>query len=270
MLSTARLSGITKLFLVALSLSAFVACKKDKKDGPDTPPPPPASTKLKEFKNGDEFIRLTYNGDGSIQKVDLNSELTTDNVPITYTVVYNAAKKIESLETTIGHRVVAVYANGVMTRADMFNDGEKVGYTAYAYENGRIKSATIYVGETPDFLPMLSFHFEYDANGNPSENVAMMNQCIPNRLDRAGHVTYQYDQKTNPLYQHNDLLALFWQIAGKNNPVLENHFDAQLQPEDRFEYTYKYKSNGLPESAVVKEGLVGQPQTTSNIFYSYQ
>lgn len=35
----------------------------------------------------------------------------------------------------------------------------------------------------------------------------------PGHMERAGHITYQYDQKSNPLYGQRDLLVLFWQGA---------------------------------------------------------
>ncbi len=92
----------------------------------------------------------------------------------------------------------------------------------------------------------------------------------PGYMERAGHITYQYDQKNNPLYANKNLLTLFWQAVSKNNIKVEDHFDAQLQPEDKFVYEYQYNNNGLPASASVKQGLPGQSGSDSQLHFSYQ
>ena len=132
-----------------------------------------------------------------------------------------------------------------------------------------MKRATIYFGEGNEFNPFLEFNFTYNAAGNVAENVAMMANGEPGQLVRSGHITYQYDQKTNPLYMQKDLLYLFWQAPSKNNITVENHFDADLQPEDKFVYNYTYNTNSLPKTAVVTQGLPGQPPVISNVQYIY-
>jgi hypothetical protein len=80
------------LLIVSSSLLAgIVSCKKDKDARQDTPAP--AASRLSEYKNGDEFIRLTYNADGTVNKATLKSELnTTDNI-VEYTISYSTTKK---------------------------------------------------------------------------------------------------------------------------------------------------------------------------------
>ena len=92
-----------------------------------------------------------------------------DGSTLTYTVNYNAAKKITSLETT-DEKIVPVYENNILTRADIFMENEKVGYTAYQYEGGLIKKATIYFGESNVYFPVLEFIFTYTAAGNIEKN----------------------------------------------------------------------------------------------------
>ena len=267
LITSTLLSKFTRAFAFAALITGFVACKKDHNNPPQ---PAPAAVKLKEFKNGDEFFQLTYNTDGSVQKVKIKSELNTGNEVIDYLVSYGVDKKISSLESTTGQKIVPVYTNNVLSRADLLIDGERAGYTNYHYENGILKKATIYVGQDPDYEPLLEFDYTIEANGNPSQLLVMMANGIPGQMRRAGHVDFTYDQKSNPLYIHKDLLALFWQGASKNNIVKEEHFDDKMVIEDKFEYTYTYNSNGLPEKAVVKSGIPGQTQTTTNVFYSYQ
>lgn len=178
---------------------------------------------------------------------------------MTYTVNYDAGKKITSLDAG-AEKIIPVYENNLLKRADIFQEGVRVGYTNYLFENGLIKRATIYFGEGTDFQPFLEFNFTYNAAGNITENVALMASGEPGHMERSGHITYQYDQKSNPLYAQRDLLVLFWQGASKNNIKIEDHFDANLQPEDKFVYDYQYNDKGLP----------GQPGTTSNLNFIYQ
>lgn len=258
--------NVLNLFLFAGLLTGAVSCKKDKDNSPE---PPPAAERIKEFKTGEEFIRFDYNTAGDVNKVTINSDVNTGGAEMTYTVGYDAGKKIILLEAG-DEKIVPVYENNLMTRADIFQDNERVGYTTYLFDGGLIKKATIYFGEATDFQPFLEFNFAYNGAGNITETVALVANGEPGHMERSGHINYQYDQKTNPLYAQRDLLALFWQGASKNNIKVEDHFDENLQPEDKFVYDYQYNNNGLPKSAVVKQGLPGQPVTTSNLNFIYQ
>ena len=258
----------TNALLIMGSLITFMAsCKKD--DNPK-PPPSPVTQKLAEFKKGDEFIRLDYNADGTVRKAIVKSDLNTGGAIVGYDITYNAEKKVSFMQSTDGEKIVPVYEDGKMTRADVFEGAQRTGYTNYYYKNGNIDFATIYFNNGDDYEPFLEFRFEYDIKGNLIETVAMMASGEPGRMDRAGHIEYSHDQKTNPLYTHRDLLALFWQAVSKNNITTENHFDEDLKPEDRFTYAYDYKSNGLPSHATVKQGLPGKPVTTSDVDFIYK
>lgn len=257
--------SVSALLLFTGLLTGAVSCKKDKDE--NNTPPPVNSEKIKEFKNGEEFIRFEYAAAGDVNKVIIKNDVNTGGTTLTYNVTY-AGNKIAALETP-GEKIVPVYENNVMTRADIFQNNERVGYTAYYYENTLLKKAIIYFGEGNEFNALLEFNFSYNAAGNVTENVALMANGEPGQLVRAGHITYQYDQKINPLYTQKNLMALFWLVPSKNNITVENHFDANLQPEDKFVYNYTYNANGLPKSAVVTQGLPGQPPATSNVQYIY-
>jgi hypothetical protein len=267
-ISTTVRKSISGFIMFAGLLSGAVSCKKDK-DNNSPEPPPPAAQRIKEFKTGEEFIRFDYNAAGEVNKVTINSDINTGGNDKTYTVNYDAGKKIVSLDAG-AEKIIPVYENNLLKRADIFQEGVRVGYTNYQFENGAIKQATIYFGEDNDFIPFLEFNFTYNAAGNITQNVALMANGEPGHMERSGHINYQYDQKSNPLYGQRDLLVLFWQGASKNNIKVEDHFDADLQPEDKFVYDYEYNNNGLPKSAVVKQGLPGQTPTTSNLIFTYQ
>lgn len=267
LISTTIQKSVSGFLLFASLLSGTVSCKKDKDN--NSPEPPPAAQRIKEFKTGEEFIRFDYAAAGDVNKVTINSDVNTGGAVMTYTVNYDAGKKIASLDAG-AEKIIPVYENNLLKRADIFQDGVRVGYTNYLFENSSLKRATIYFGEDNDFQPFLEFNFTYNAAGNITENVAMLASGEPGHMERSGHITYQYDQQSNPLYAQRDLLVLFWQGASKNNIKVEDHFDGDLQPEDKFVYDYEYNNSGLPKSAVVKQGLPGQPPVTNNVSFIYQ
>lgn len=260
---------LSHVFTASMLLFVMASCKKDK--SVDTGVTPPPAVTLSEYRNDDEFAKFEYNADGSVKKVTMKSELNTNGAIVDYNVTYNANKKIKELVTSTGSKIVPVYAGNVLERADIFDGGtDRSGYTNYLYEGGNLKRATIYLMGVDDFEPMLEFNFEYNAAGNVIKTVVMVSNGEPNKLVRAGHVEQQYDAKFNPLAAHKELLALLWHPTSKNNPTVEDHFDADLQPEDKTVYTYTYKANGYPENAQVKNGLPGGPQTTTNVQYIYK
>ncbi|MBL7741651.1 MAG: hypothetical protein JNK14_20700 [Chitinophagaceae bacterium] len=255
------------VLFVSIIMLVFTSCQKDS----DIDNPPPAgATKIKEYKNGDEYVRFTYNTDGTIKKATVKSELNTGGDVVDFNITYDAQKKITEVNTSLGEKIVPEYENGQMIRASYFDGPVRTAYTNYWHEAGNLKRVTIYLNMGADFEPFLEFNFAYNANGNLTESVVMMTDGVPNHLVRAGHVTYQFDSGTNPLYEHRDFMALLWQGVSKNNITREEHFDAAQTPEDLYTYVYKYKPNGLPESAVVTIGLPGQTPTTSALNFLYQ
>ncbi|MGN6292559.1 MAG: hypothetical protein ACTHMV_07415 [Chitinophagaceae bacterium] len=269
MQATTLKQSFFRFFLFVGLAASMVACKKDKDPNGPGPDPVPNGAKLQQYTNGEDFARFTYNADGTVQKIVLKDDNNSSTDGTTYTVAYNAQKKISSL-TGAGQKIEVEYQNNVMSRAKMFENGEQVGYTDYTFENGNLKKAVLYFGEPGAFAPVFQYEMTYNAQGNLGKTVIKMATDEPDQMVQTGHSTYEYDQKTNPLYQHRELMTLFWQAVSKNNITVENEFDEDQQPSDKFVYTYTYKSNGLPEKATVKQGLPGQEPITSQLTFTYQ
>lgn len=266
----ATMTSLRLFSLLAVSLLlALSSCKKDKSGG-DGPDNSGGANKLKEYKQGEEFVRFTYNTDGTVQKARVKTDINTGGEEVDYTFTYNGQKKIAEITTSrIGERIVPVYENGQMVRVDYFDGPDRLLYTAYTYEAGKLKKATIFFNQETEFEPFTEFVFTY-VNDNLTRSDVFMATGVPNQLSFAGHVTYQHDAKTNPLFDLKDFFAILWQAPSRNNVTREEHFDQDNQLEDVYSYAYTYKSNGKPEKAVLTQGLPGETPVTTNIDYTYQ
>ncbi|MFY7900923.1 MAG: hypothetical protein ACOVNY_12115 [Chitinophagaceae bacterium] len=230
------------------------------------------TAKVAEFKNGDEFIKFSYNTDGSVQKVTLKSDLNTNGSTVEYNVLYNASKKMSELSSVSGEKIVPVYSNNnVLEKADIFTGSVKIGTILYEYQNNLLSKATITTKTGALFIPILEFRFQYSGDGN----VTKISSFVPdffnnNQMVSSGYVEFTYDNKPNPLHSQKEVLSLLLQPSSKNNVATERHYDENGTLEDVVTYTYTYNTSGLPTSAVVKSGLPNQPVTTTNLLIIYK
>ena len=186
--------------LLAISGILFLAsCKKDHSD---EPAPAPETVKLREYTDGDDFIKFQYDAGGILKKATVKNEISTSGTIVDFDISYGAGNKISELNSSAGEKIVPVYENGILKRADNFVAGERTGYTNYQFEGGNIKRATIYKKEDDDYTPILEFIYTYNNSGNVSEGVIMVGTDTPGEMVRYGHAAMQYDQKTNPLYAY--------------------------------------------------------------------
>ena len=260
---------LSALILFTSLLAGVSSCKKDKGND-NNPAPQPATAKLSEYKDGEDVLKFDYNTDGSVKKITLKSEGTTNGNLIDYNISYTNDKKISTVLSSAGEKLVPVYENGLMTSVGVFEGDEKTGFTNYQYHNGLLKKATIFWGADTDFQAFLEFQFTYNNAGNLIRTDVMMATDVLGNLEPAGHTLYQHDDKVNPLFPYKDILALIWVAPSMNNIKQEDHFDADQQLEDRFTYTYTYKANGLPDHGESKSGLPGGPVTTTQIDFIYK
>lgn len=259
--------ALTGLVLLTGLLLTAPSCKKDKDNTPDTPQN--NLQRVAEVKNDDRQLNFFYDGTGRVNKVVVKSDLNLGDEVMEFLVSYQD-NRILKLSASNGDELIPVYEDGKMIRADYYMSNARVAYTGYEYDNGRLKRVIIYIGNQTDYQPYLGFDFEYTATGNTSRTISFMRTDIPGQLRRSGHVEFTYDDQVNPLFEHKQLLALFWETVSSNNILQENHFDPTLTLSDHFAYNYTYKNNGLPEKATVTIGLPGRPTTTSIFTYRYQ
>lgn len=263
-----KLAAIKPLFYSVCLILGFgifgTSCKKDKTDPVQTP-----TVRVKEYKNGDEYMKFAYNPDGSIKSMMLKNELNTEGDEVVFNVVYKADKKIDYISSSAGEKVVATYQNNQIVKADYFMEATQTGTTEFHYNNGNLDRATIYTAGEAGFEAILEFDLTYNAAGNCTQSVAKVD-LGNGQLEAASTSTFQHDQKTNPLYQYKEILWLLWQPVSKNNVIEEKQFDEEQQLTDQYLYTYTYNGNGLPTLATVKEGLPGETPVNSEVAFIYE
>src|SRR5690349_24933310 len=92
---------LSALLVFTFLAGSIASCKKDKDDKPNPNPGPnpgPVTAVLQEYRNGDEFIKFEFNGDGTVKKATLKSDVNTNGNTIDYNITYNAQKKISELD----------------------------------------------------------------------------------------------------------------------------------------------------------------------------
>jgi len=257
--------SFSRIFLIAGIAASMVACKKDKDN--NSGGGNGSGSKIASFTDGDNYAKFEYNADGTVKV--LTSRTDADGGDENkFNVSYNAQKKITKLESE-WQKIEVEYTNNVMSRTNLFIAGQQTGYTDYQYTNGNLTKATLHFGEAGVFIPLIEYTYTYNAQGNLSESSTKM-AGEDEQFEHAGSIKYEYDSKTNPLYEHRQLLSLLLLNITKNNVTIENHLDANQQPEDKYQYTYTYNAKGLPEKAVVKQGLPGGEQSQSEVKYTYK
>jgi len=249
-------------------VASIVSCKKDKNDNPGSPDNP-NGTKIASFSQGDDYVKFDYNADGTVKKLYVKTDLNTGGVELDYTVKYDAQKRITALESQ-WQTIDVEYTNNVMSKSTIKQQGTAFAQTAYQYVDGNIQSSVLsFAGEGNDLTPILKYDLTYNAQGHLTKTNTSL--ALENgQFESAGYINYQYDGKTNPLYEHRQILAIFGYNISKQNTTVEDHFDSDQQPEDKFQYTYTYNGKGNPEKAIVKQGLPGGEQTEVLVKYTYK
>ncbi|MCG2616897.1 hypothetical protein LZZ85_21550 [Terrimonas sp. NA20] len=259
---------VSRILLGIGLVASLVACKKDKNDNPGGPDNP-NGTKIAMFSQGDEYMKFEYNTDGSVKKILVKTDLNTGGEELDFTVKYDAQKRIVALENQ-WQQVEVEYENNVMSKSTIKQFGTIFAETEYQFVNDNLKSSILsYAGEGDQLVPFLKYDMTYNGQGHLTK-VATSMSIENEQFEPSGYITYQYDGKTNPLYEHRQLLTLFWYNISKENTTVEDHFDADQQPEDKFQYTYTYNGKGRPEKAKVKQGLPGGEQSEVEVKYTYK
>ncbi len=255
--------------ILAVAAIALASCRKDPK--PNNPGN--STTKITRIEeNGFITSKFEYNADGTLKRV---ISATSPGSETIFNFTYNAEKKVSEFTTDNGYKSKYVYINGALVRTENFEDGEKVSESNLTYENGRIKSNTLFTafpqgGGTVTYKPTYRVVFTYFPNGNVDkiENFSVDPDSNEESFEY-GYRFKQFDDKKSPTSFIADFAqVLFYQPIHKNNPLVEEFLDENgVQETTTHEYTYD-SSTGLPltvKSTTIVNG--GVPTVINTKFF---
>lgn len=252
-----------KLIIALLATSTFFACKKEDSFQQ------PGSDKLLELQSGSEYLKLQYSPNGKLTKAIMVDETVTNGDEVTFNISYNTEGKISEVQKSDGETIRPIYENNRLVRAEVLAGAERIGYTAYGYENGVLKTAEIKFTAFNDEVTMMKFAFAYDAQQRVSQTHLWMLNPLTDELEFAGRTSTEYDSKVNPLYSIKDFLMLIWEMPAPNNIIKETQFKPDGSIDEVREYNITYNEKNQPSQAVMRSSSNGQ-QSDTNISFRYR
>jgi antitoxin component YwqK of YwqJK toxin-antitoxin module len=268
MKSITRVSAI-----LAVASIAFFSCKKDKK-GPDNNPGNPTTKITRIEENGVTTGTFEYNTDGTLKKA---TSVISPSSQMVFTFTYDAGKKVTEIVTNGGYKAKYMYENGVIKGAENFQNGEKFSENIFTYENGRIKTNTVFTafpqgGGVITYKPTFRIVFTYLPNGNvdKAESFHVNPETNQQTLEFAYRYK-QYDDMVSPTAGLSDFTrVLFYQPTHKNNPLVEEFIgeDGSVEETTTHEYTYDATTK-LPLTLRSTTTVVGGTPTVINVKFFY-
>lgn len=257
---------ISKLTLVlAVASVAIASCKKDK-----GPQPAEQTRKISRVEeNGQTNAAFQYNADGTVKSLTVNQ-----GIPVTFNFLYNAQKKVTEVNTADGFKSTFVYEGGVLKLTENFEDGEKVSENNFVFENGRIKSNTLFTGFPQGngtvYRPTYRRVFHYNANGNV-QKVSIYALDDDEQLSLESEFVYpQYDNKKNPLTGIAEFSqAVLYEAISVNNPLSEKWQSPTGTVLESSQNEYTYDAAGYPVTLKVTTTPQGGAATVRNVKFFY-
>jgi YD repeat-containing protein len=255
--------------MLAVASIAFTSCKKDK-GGPNNPDPVGQTKKLSRIEeNGQLTASFTYNADGTLKTLYADFGTST-----TFEFTYDAQKRISQVTSTDGGLYKYIYENGLLTHVENLIGTEKIAENVIQYENGKIKSNTLFAAE-PDgngnvtYIPTFKTVYVYHGNGAVQKvSTYVMGANGQLELDH-DYVYDQYDSKKNPLAVMGDFSQAFlYQPISANNPLTEKWVNADGSIDETTVNEYTYDNAGYPVTVKSTTTSNGTPTVrTSKLFY---
>lgn len=268
-----RAFKVSAMVLAVASL-AFASCKKDKKNPGGGNNPGEVTKKITRIEeNGLTTATFEYNADGTLKKASATvSPGNTTNFAFTY----NAQKKVSEFSSDQGYKAKYVYMNGVLDRTENFEDGEKVSESIFTYENGKVKSNTMFTAFPEGngdivYRPSYRVVYSYHANGNvkKAETYVLKNGTLQLELEQTA-IFIQFDNKKSPFAPLAEFAQiLMYQGIQINNPIEEELVDAEAGLIETTMHQYTYDAAGYPTTAKSTVTFGGGAPTVINTKFFY-
>ena len=231
----------------------------------------PSNSKITEYKTGDDFMRFEYSADNKLKRLTANLETATNGETENYDLVYHTNGQIKEVNITGNRKMMPVYTNGLLTRADIFEDNVKTGFTEYVFQSGNLKTVEVkMLAANNQAQTIIKMVYSYDGKNNISKAETFMSLFGVGELAYAGKTEFTYDSKSNPLFAHRELFNLLWMPVSPSNVLTEKSFAPDGALDEDITYAYQYYNNQLPKSAAALVKMPGEPNKTETIEYTYK
>jgi hypothetical protein len=256
---------ITQRLIVAMSLFlAVTACNKTVTPTPE-PKPTPTNSALSKMEVEGDTVRITYNSDGSIQKVV--SQPPGTGGAKTFVFSYENGKL---KEVNFSGKWKYTYNGEQLIKVETINtDGSTKHQSSFSYVNNRVDEIIEYrVTDPAGLFPKLKTKFQYYATGNVSKKEIF--QFVNNDWQKSEEISIlEYDNKVNTGDRFENLPLIPNVIFSQNNPLRERWVDAHGTINSDVEHQYVYDTNGRPLSKKTLYKTPGFPDISTEIKYHY-
>ena len=264
--------------MIALVVTGFIACKKDKEiNYPVTPPAPKALLKEIAIPHlPSPFYHFEYDVDSNPIFVSFASDLTR------YDITYDAGRIHEMRNNILVNkdRLQYFYDNDANVTSINYADSTGAVYTKvdFLYRNGKLIQLERVKKSGTDFVLDKRSTMSYYADGNLKD---ITYHYLPfNGQTEAFYTTHfeQYDDKPNPDnfdLIHNEFFDHFFLLPGvqlqKNNPGKETRTGDGTNYTVDYIYTYNEKNFPLNKKGnlLITNGTDAGKRFETNSFYSY-
>lgn len=237
--------------IVLISATLFTACSK-KGETITEPIPPPTSLAGKLAKvtyDAGAYDSLYYSSDGLLIK--LNSVLDpVSGARTTYTLEYNAAKKVQRIVTNDGDEYRYIYLDGKLVSVAHFVNGQKESYSIFTYQQDKLSEAEYFVAADPNAQSYKStgfYTYTYYTDGNLKEEVAYsIHQATGLPIKNITRVYLDYDQGVNQEGIIRQIPLSVGLVLSKNNVGLLSVKDEHTNAVTNFLFDYAYDSLNHP------------------------
>jgi hypothetical protein len=258
-------------FILAVSSIGFTSCKKDK-SGPGNNPGTQTKKISRIEENGVTTSSFGYNADGSLKTV--TTKLDDHNVTFNFT--YDNQKRPLEFVSSEGYKSKFVYQNNALTLTENYDGNEKVSENSFTYENGKVKSNTLFTGyPEPDgsiiYKPTFRSIYTYYGSGAVHKVSTYILNPFSDELELQLEYVYQeYDDKKNPLSVMADFSqVLMYQPVNTNNPKVEKMYNGLGEVEEITQNAYTYDAAGYPVTLTSTVTVTGEQPTVKNVKFFY-
>jgi hypothetical protein len=266
------------LVFLASALYITMGCKKTTSGNSEPiPEPVPHAKRLVKIEEGvKDSTTFEYNTDGTLRKVNAVYHAGSNIETFSWTISYNAGKKVKEMVSDRGTTIGFFYKNGLLDIKENKTNGILNHTQTFTYEKGRLSKLATWVPKSAGIEVIKEITYTYYTNHPGNVKEAFHRELNP----ATGHLQNSimekaetYDNKINPYSLLGDFGFGFFHNINTRNPVDEVIYDyrnGDYYVARNTTNNYSYDAEGYPVTNRQTIALAGQQPATTVIKYTYQ